>query len=150
MRLRDLTAPGLVFPGLLGADPRSLLDLWSRQLVERGVVADAERLRDQLLEREALGSTGVGNGVAIPHCKLEALDDVVVSVGTTASPIEWGAVDGLPVRLLFLVASPAARPAAHLQTLAAISRWLKQDRHAERLVAATDPEAVWNLLGEEA
>lgn len=150
MRLQELTAPGLVFPGLAGDSTFAVLDDWTRLLVAVGVFDDAERLRERLLEREALGSTGVGGGVAIPHCKVDALDEVVVSVGTTRQPVEWGAVDGQPVRLLFLVASPAARPAAHLQTLAAISRWLKQDRHSERLLTAVDPATVWELLGEEA
>lgn len=149
MYLKSLTAPGLVFTGLAGDDVASVLDTWAGKLAATGEIGDAETLRDRLLEREALGSTGVGGGVAIPHCKLAALESVVVSVGTTARPIPWGAIDEVPVRLLFLVASPAAKPAAHLQTLAAIARWLKQDRHAERLIGARDPEAVWALLADE-
>lgn len=150
MRLQDLTAPGLVFAGLSGGNPAQVLEDWTDRLVALGVLSDAPVLRQRLLEREALGSTGVGGGVAIPHCKVDSIEEVVVSVATTSVPVEWGAVDGKPVQLLFLVASPASKPAAHLQTLAAISRWLKQDRHSQRLVSAADPEAVWALLGEEA
>ena len=89
------------------------------------LIPDAGDLVVRLLDRERLGCTGLGGGIAIPHCKLAGISDVIVAVATTGEPIEFGATDGIPVRLIFLVASPAAASAAHLQALARISRILR-------------------------
>lgn len=95
------------------------------RLATLGLIPDPSELVARLLDRERLGCTGLGGGIAIPHCKLPGISDVVVAVATTAEPIDFGAADGVAVRLIFLVASPAAASAAHLQVLARISRILR-------------------------
>jgi mannitol/fructose-specific phosphotransferase system IIA component (Ntr-type) len=88
--------------------------------------------------------------VAIPHCKLKGLARGVVAVGLVPAGVDFGAVDGQPVKVFFLVVSPAESPAEHLQILAAISRWIRADQHADqhagRLLALHDPAAVYDLL----
>lgn len=147
--LGELTEPGLVFPDVGGTDASSALRDLAERLHERGVVDDPEHLYQKLWEREQLGSTGIGGGVAIPHCKLSGLDDVVVAVGISRSGIDFGAVDDLPVRLFFLVVSPMKAPAAHLQSLASISKWVKADAHVERILSLDDPHEIHELIRDE-
>ena len=115
----------------------------------RGVVSDADELYRLLLEREKLGTTALGEGVAVPHCKMRGLDEVVVAVGTFSKGIEFEAADGKPVQLLFLVISPPSAPAAHLQSLAAISKWVKADQHVERILQVREPQAIFEMLDEQ-
>src|SRR5262249_46655071 len=81
-------------------------------------------------------------GIAIPHCKLSGIADVVAAMATTAEPIPFGAADGIPVHLIFLVVSPAAASAAHLQALARISRILRTPGVIEDLDAATSADRL--------
>ncbi len=149
MLLSALTRPDLIFVDLPGADGPTVLRAFAERVVEAGVVDDADLLYRRLLEREKLGSTALGHGVAVPHCKIEGLREVVVAVGLFRKGIDFEATDGEPVRLLFLVVSPSASPAAHLQSLAAISRWVRGDHHVERVLALADPQAIFDLLDKQ-
>lgn len=150
MRLDSLTEPELIFPELDVTTRDELLRSMAERLQEHQVIDNAEELYGKLVEREQLGSTGVGAGVAIPHCKLRGLDHVVLAIGITRDGVDFGAVDTKPVRLFFLVVSPTETPAHHLQVLAAISRWLKQNSHVARLLELRDRQAIYHLLeGEE-
>lgn len=150
MELEGLTRPELIFPGLAGTDQASALWAFSLSLAEAGAIRDPQHVYEKLLEREELGSTGIGSGVAIPHCKVEHLDEVLVAIGVTREAIEFGATDGLPVRLFFVVLSPEKAPAAHLKSLAAISRWVQSDSHVERILERPDRSAILDLLREPA
>jgi PTS system nitrogen regulatory IIA component len=103
-------------------------------------------LSSRLLEREALGSTALGGGVAIPHCKLDRLAEVVVAIARLDRPVDYLAPDGEPVRLLVVVLSPADTPAAHLRALAMISRWLKDPKTVPALLAAAGRDAMLQLV----
>ena len=149
MRLSSLTRPDLIFVDLPGADGPTVLRAFAERVVERGIVPDADRLYRLLLEREKLGTTALGEGVAVPHCKIEGLDEVVVALGLFGKGIEFEATDDIPVRLLFLVISPTAAPAEHLQALAAISRWVKADHHIDRILELREPQAIFELLEKE-
>lgn len=148
MRLEALTDPDLVFPDLAAPDAETALRRLTERLVARGVAADAADVFGRLWEREQLGSTGIGGGVAIPHCKLPGLERVVVAIGLAPAGVDFNAVDGQPVRVFFLVVSPANAPAAHLQSLAAISKWVKADRHVPRLLELHDVGEIYRLLSE--
>jgi PTS system nitrogen regulatory IIA component len=117
-------------------------------MARNGVISDADSMYRRLVEREELGSTAIGGGVAIPHCKMDNLEDVVVAVGLSRDGVEFESEDGAPVRLFFLVVSPSDKPAAHLRSLAAISKWVKADRHVERLLELEEPGQIWSLLQE--
>lgn len=144
--LEDLTRPDLIYSGLVATHARGVLRELSEKLEAQGIVDSAETLYRSLMEREELGSTGIGEGVAIPHCKLEGLSEVVVAIGIAPRGVDFSAVDGKPVRIFFVVISPAKAPAAHLQCLASISRWIKTGSHLEELLAADDPETVYDLI----
>lgn len=149
MRLDALTGPELILPGLEASAGEEVLRKLSRHLEEQGVIRDARELYEKLLEREELGSTGIGSGVAIPHCKLKVLSHAVLAIGICRHGVEFRAADSEPVRLFFLAVSPSDAPAVHLQVLAAISKWIKADNHVARLLKLEDPLAIYRLLEEE-
>jgi nitrogen PTS system EIIA component len=144
--LETLTDPQLIFPGLQAGDPAGVLRELAERLAAAGAVATAGPLFERLWEREQLGSTAIGRGIAIPHCKLDGLPRVLVAVGLAPLGVDFGAADGQPVRLFFVVVSPSRSPAEHLQSLAAISRWVKSDGRVERLLQAERPSEVVELL----
>ena len=149
MGLGSLTRPDLIFTDLPAADRSQLLRALAERIARRGLTGNAEELFRRLWEREQLGSTGIGGGVAIPHCKLDGLAHAVVAVGVVAEGVDFGAVDGKPVCLFFLVISPSESPAEHLRVLAIVSRWIKSDRHTEAVLALRDPQAVYDFLQQE-
>jgi PTS system nitrogen regulatory IIA component len=146
--LGSLTRPELIFPDLPAADRQEVLRALAERVAASGLVKSAGALFQQLWDREQLGSTGIGGEIAIPHCKLAGLKHGVVAVGIVPPGVDFGAVDGRPVRVFFLVVSPDGAPGQHLQTLAAISRWVKTGGHTESLLALHDPRQVYDLLCE--
>ena len=149
MRLGALIRPELIFPDLPAADRAQVLRTLAGRVAERGLVTDANTLFDKLWEREQLGSTAIGGGIAIPHCKLDRLTGGVVCLGRVTEGVDFGAPDGQPVRLFFLVISPSQSPAEHLQILAAISRWIKRGGHVEALLEQPDAAALYEYLRRE-
>jgi PTS system nitrogen regulatory IIA component len=146
MQLRQLVDSNLVFIDLDCGDRDAVLRTLASLLESRRAVRDSDALYAKLVEREALGSTAIGKGVAIPHCKLPELDRVLLAVGVTRNGIDLDTPDREPVRLFFLVASPEGSPAEHLQSLAAISKWLKDPRNLERLRQARTEQEVYESL----
>jgi nitrogen PTS system EIIA component len=140
--------PRLVFASIPGRTREDVLAELSRRVAAQGVVPDAADLSERLLDRERLGCTGLGDGIAIPHCKLAGIDRVAVAVATTEQPVDFGAADGKPIRLIFLVVSPTQVPAAHLQALARVSRMLRVPGIAQRLREAASSEELHEALRE--
>ena len=147
-RREGLVDSRLVFADLPGATREDVLRELSARIGALGLVPDPDALVLRLLEREKLGCTGLGGGIAIPHCKLADLDDVVIALATTAALIDFGAPDGVPVRVFFLVVSPAYAAAAHLQALARISRLLRTPGVADALREAGSVERLRDVLRE--
>jgi len=147
--LGALTRPDLIFPDLPATGREAVLRAFAERLAARGLVGDAAALFDKLWEREQLGSTAIGGGIAIPHCKVDRLKSGVVALGRVDAGVDFGAADGEPVRLFFLVVSPSQAPAEHLQILAAISRWLRGPGRVQALLEQPDAEAVFAYLQQE-
>jgi PTS system nitrogen regulatory IIA component len=140
--LESLTSSELIFPDLQATDGPSVLRELAEKIASASPVREAETLFQRLWERELLGTTAIGNGVAIPHCKLNELPRVLVAIGTSREGVDFGAADGKPIRLFFLVASPSRSPAEHLQSLAAISKWVKGSGQVDRIAEMHDPAAI--------
>jgi PTS system nitrogen regulatory IIA component len=109
-----------------------------------GLVADA--VRERIEAREALGSTGFGRGVAIPHARIAGVNRPVAAFLRLEAPVAFDAADGLPVDLVFGLLSPEQAGAAHLHALAAISRMMRDERMHAALVQAPTAEALYGLL----
>jgi nitrogen PTS system EIIA component len=134
-----------VFQALPGHTREEVLGELASRLAQGGAVREPGELVTRLIERERLGCTGLGGGVAIPHCKLRDLAEVVVAVASTERPVDFGASDG-PVTLIFLVASPVEAAALHLQALARISRLLRAPGVVDDLRAARSPLELFDVL----
>jgi PTS system nitrogen regulatory IIA component len=120
MRLGSLARPELIFPDLPAADRTGVLHAIAERLAGQGLTPNAVDLYQSLLEREQLGSTGIGAGIAIPHCKLPGLKRGVLAIGLVPQGVDFGAVDGQEVKVFFLIVSPSESPSEHLQVLSAI------------------------------
>ena len=149
MRLAALVRPELIFPRLSAVDRLGVLQAFAERLAGQGLIPQGGALYQKLCEREQLGSTGIGSGIAIPHCKLPGLGHGVVALGLVPAGVDFGAIDGNPVKLFFLVLSPPESPAEHLQILAAISRWIKADGHAEAILELPDADAIYRFVQQE-
>ncbi|THB72081.1 MAG: PTS sugar transporter subunit IIA [Desulfovibrio sp.] len=107
---------------------------------------DAEKALAVLTERERLGTTGIGDGVAIPHGKLEGLDEIILVVGRSSQGVDFEALDFKPCFIFFLVLAPEQVAGMHLRILAHISRLLKDEGFRKTFMEAPDKETLWNLL----
>ena len=131
---------------LPGSDRSTVFRAMAERLAETPLVDSCDDLYRRLWEREELGTTAIGSGVAVPHCKLEGLDEVVIAIGLSDGGVDFESEDGEPVRLIFLVISPEDAPAAHLRSLAAISKWVKTNSHVEKILALSDPNEIYELI----
>lgn len=111
--------------------------------------ASAEEIERVLTDRERLQSTGVGGGVAIPHGSLDRLERTIGAVLLCPEPIEFDAIDGGPVSILFAVIGPKRATGEHLKTLARVSRLLRDDRFRGRLISAPTGPAAYSLIAAE-
>jgi PTS system nitrogen regulatory IIA component len=144
MGLEDLLTAEGVIPNLKARCKREVLST----LAERAsalIGAPADKIRETLLEREQLGSTGVGKGVAIPHGKIEGLGSVFGMLARLETPIDFDAVDDQPVDLVFMLLAPANATAAHLKALAKVSRLLRDDEARAALRGAETAEALFAI-----
>ena len=115
-----------------------------------GRIRNPEALVDALLEREGLGSTGIGHGVAIPHARSGELKQTVIALGRTEAPVEFDAIDGKPTSLFFLLVAPENVGNEHLFTLAKIARLIKDAKVREQLMTLDSPQAAIELIrGQE-
>lgn len=125
-----------------------LQDLAARAAEETGL--DQREIFETLLQRERLGSTGVGYGIAIPHGKLEKLDKIVSLFARLDKPIDFDSIDDQPVDLVFLLLAPESAGADHLKALARISRLLREPASIEKLRGSKDEAALYSVLTEPA
>jgi nitrogen PTS system EIIA component len=145
MPLSDLVAPQAVIPGLKVNSKKQVLQELSSRAAE--LTGRAERdILDILQQREKLGSTGVGNGIAIPHGKLAKLDRLFGLFARLDRPIDFESLDGQPVDLVFLLLAPEAAGADHLKALARIARLLRDPDTAKKLRESRDAEAIYAVL----
>lgn len=110
----------------------------------------AESIFKKLLDRELLGTTGVGQGVAIPHGKFAELDKIYGVFASMDNPVDFDAVDELPVDLIFMLLVPENAGAEHLKALARISRMMRNKDFCNKLRGAENADAIYALLGEDA
>jgi PTS system nitrogen regulatory IIA component len=145
LMLNDLLAAPAVLPALKVKNKKQALQELATRAAEACGRSDRE-IFETLLQRERLGSTGIGRGVAIPHGKLAKLDQIVGLFARLEKPIEFDAFDGEPVDLLFLLLAPEGAGADHLKALARIARLLRDEKVAEKLRGAKDRDALYALL----
>lgn len=137
MRLKGDTKEGVI---------EELIDV----LVNSGRIKDRKAALKAVLEREKKMSTGLQNGIAIPHGKTDTLDSLVASIGISEAGVPFDSLDGQPANIILLTVSPASRTGPHIQFLADISRALHNDNTRSRVMKAADEDSLLELLSGEA
>lgn len=147
MQLGDFISSDSVVPSLKVKNKKQLLQELSARAA-RLTGLEERYIFDVLLQRERLGSTGLGQGIAIPHGKFAGLKRIVGIFARLAEPIDFDAVDGDPVDIVFLLLAPEGAGADHLKALARISRLLREGSAVEKLRASKDASALYAVLTE--
>ncbi len=145
MSLSDLIGSKAVFPALKASSKKQALQILSEKAAELTKL-DEREIFDTLVEREKLGSTGVGGGVAIPHGKLSELDHIVGLFARLSTPIDFEAMDDEPVDLIFLLLAPEHAGADHLKILARVARVLREPEKVEKLRRTGGASGLLDLL----
>ncbi len=150
MRITDiLSSEALIAPELVASSKGEVLTALARHLASQVDEVEEKRLVEVLWERERLGSTAIGDGIAIPHGKVAGLHGVVGMFGRHSTGVDFDSLDGNPTRLFFLLVAPEESVGQHLKALARVSRLLKDAEFRKRLVEAGSASEILTLIRSE-
>jgi len=148
MSLSELIVPKAVLPSLKASSKKQALQELAAHAAFLSGLSGRE-IFDVLLQRERLGTTGIGGGVAIPHGKLVKASSLFVLFARPEKPIDFEAIDGMPVDLIFLLIAPESAGADHLKALAKLARLMRDQSLTAKLRATHDADALYALLTQE-
>ena len=148
MRILDVLSHEAICADLKARDKKGILEELATPVAET-VGVDCDELVRVLMERERLGSTGIGGGIGIPHGKLKPLENLVLGFGISRAGVNFESMDGKPTHIFFLLLTPENSTGLHLKVLARISRILKNDLFKEKLMAASNTEEIYAIIQEE-
>jgi fructose-specific phosphotransferase system IIA component len=146
MNLLDILTPECIRAPLVALDKKGVIDELVDVLSAAGRVTDAKSLKEAVWTREQTRTTGIGHGLAIPHGKSVGMPGLAMAIGRPAKPMDFEAIDGQPVKLVVLLASPPDRTSDHIQALARISRLMTMDEFRERIYSAQSAQEIYDLL----
>jgi fructose-specific phosphotransferase system IIA component len=146
--LSDLLTPDRIKIPLVSSTKDDLLGELVGVVGRASEVSDVEDVLRAVREREEVLSTGIGNGVAIPHGKSASVASLAMAAGVTREPVDFEALDGQPVSLFFLLIGPESAAGQHVKALSRISRLLRRDSFRQRLVQAASPQQFFEILRE--
>jgi PTS system nitrogen regulatory IIA component len=146
MKLAEYLDKHLIIPDLAARTKKEALAELVSPLPARFPGVDPERITQVLMDREMLGTTGIGDGIAIPHGKLDSLDRVMVIVGRSHQGVDFASLDHKPATIFFAVLAPSSVVGLHLKILATISRLLKDNAFRQAFAEAADGDGLWRLL----
>jgi PTS system nitrogen regulatory IIA component len=149
MKITDILAEEMVVPELAAHAKTEALKELADLVAGAHPEIDPARLLEVLLEREKLGSTAIGEGIAIPHGKLPGLKGVLAAFGRSTAGIDFNAVDGAPTHLFFLLVAPEDSAGVHLKALARVSRLLKEKVFRDRLLQGGGRADLFRIIREE-
>ena len=149
MKILDILAPEAIVPEMRARAKAEALQELATLLATLHPEIDGARLVQVLLDREALGSTAIGEGIAIPHGKLPGVTNVVAAFGRSPNGLDFDSLDGNPTRLFFLLVAPEDSAGIHLKALARVSRLLKDKSFRDRLAAGGAREQLFAVIKEE-
>ena len=138
-----------IIPDLQGQTKEEVINELIDLFKEDPRVIDLGKIRDAVLEREKIMSTGVGKGFAIPHGKTNAINDILAAFGKSNKPIEYDSLDGRPVNLVFLLVGKDNLVSKHIKLLSRISRMMNKDEFREKLINATTSEEILEIFKKE-
>jgi fructose-specific phosphotransferase system IIA component len=148
MALLDLIRPDIIKVPLLSQNKNDVIRELIQILIDIGRLSDMERINNALLDREAMGSTGLEHGIAVPHAKIDMLKELHVSIGISHTGIDFQALDGKPSYLFFLLLAPPGQSGPHIEALADIARITRSQAFYGALINATSAQGVVDLFNE--
>jgi mannitol/fructose-specific phosphotransferase system IIA component (Ntr-type) len=146
MRLTEILKPANIKIPLESKTKAEAIGELVAVLAAAGDVTDPKKVLDAVLEREATRTTGIGNGLAIPHGKCQGTRDLVMAIGRAGTPIDFQAIDGRPVTIIWMLASPPDRTGPHIHALARISRLMTIDKFRASLLQAKTPQEAFDII----
>ena len=147
MKILEVLQKEAILENLVSTDKKGILEELVAPVAKLANVGE-EGLVKVLLDREQLGSTGIGGGVGIPHGKLKNLDNIVLGFGLSKKGVDFESMDGKPTHVFFLLVTPENSTGLHLKMLARISRLLKDEPFKEQLVNASSQEEIFSIIQE--
>lgn len=149
MKITNILSEKSILADLTSQDKNEVIRELAEAIHQAEPSIDASQLAEILLERENLGSTGIGSGVAIPHGKMPGLESLVAGFGRSKKGVDFDSQDGEPTHLFFVLLAPENSAGLHLKALAKLSRLLKSSQFRDRLMEAPDEGALYQIIKEE-
>lgn len=150
MKIHSLLNEDMIIPEITSADRNSALEEMVRFLKGKDKIRKDKELLEKLIQREKLGSTAIGDGIAIPHCKLKEAESPILALGISKKGVRFEALDGKPSHIFFLVISSPDDPGQNLQILASIALLVRKAGSLQkRILAAKNPRKVLEIIREE-
>src|SRR5437763_11698170 len=149
MRLTEILKPENIKIPLEASTKSDAIGELVTLLAGNAEVTDAKKVLDAVLERESTRTTGIGNGLAIPHGKCTGTNHLVMAIGRPKTPIDFQAIDGRPVNLIWLLTSPPDKTGPHIHALARISRLMTIDKFRQALADAATAQEVYDIIVEQ-
>jgi len=149
MKIVDLLKKDYIVEELVSSGKQEVLEELSQRILKHNRTFYPEAMIRTLMDREKLGSTGIGEGIAIPHGRLDGLEEVIVAFGRSLRGVDFDALDGKPVYLFFLLLAPERAATDHLKVLARISRMLKDLNFRSRLMEAPSRDEIYQIITEK-
>ncbi len=149
MHLTEIFRPEMVWPDLTAKTKPEVIRELARHISGCVSSLDEQRVAEILMERERLGSTGIQDGIAIPHGKVPGLKDIIIACGRSRQGIDFEAHDQKPTHLFFVLLAPEFAAGQHLKALARLSRLLKDEDFRERLMSSKDANEIYRAIVDE-
>lgn len=150
MKLRNLLTQDMIIPELESENVESILREIVKFLKKKDKITKEKELYEKLVQREKLGSTAIGEGVAIPHCKMKGVRNPIVMLAISKKSVDFCSLDGKPSHIFFLVVSSPDNPSMNLQILAAIAHLVRKSSSlAKKILKAKNISAVMDVIREE-
>ena len=149
MKITEILTQDMVLPDLQGSTKPEILHELAQTFIKQISNLNADAVTAVLSERERLGSTAIGDGIAIPHGKLRGVNRIVGAFGRSRKGVDFDSLDGNLTHLFFVLIAPEESTSLHLKALARVSRLFRDNSFRERLQAAESPEELYNIIVEE-
>lgn len=149
MKIRDILDENSIIADLKAKTKKDIITELIEPFIKKGKIKDRNKLLESLMVRERLGSTGIGENVAIPHAKSHEVDTIIATFGRSKDGINFDSLDKKPVYFVFLLIAPENSAGLHLKTLARISRLLKNPAFRQELMKANNEKDIYEVISRE-
>jgi fructose-specific phosphotransferase system IIA component len=149
MRLTEILKPTNIKIPLIATTKNDAIEELVNLLASNHDVIDPKKVLEAVLDRESTRTTGIGNGLAIPHGKTSGTPNLAMAIGRPEAPIDFQSIDGKPVTLIWLLISPPEKTGPHIHALARISRLMTIDKFRHDLAAVRTPEAMYEIIVQQ-